>query len=178
MSVTLGLRAFMPLLLQQPSRAVLTITASAAGLANWRDIPIAYNIAKHGALLLAENTQGYLLQNKIPNISCHVCCPFMTSTAINTNARGQMGNTKVPVEVCIQRLEEAISRGIFYIITPDKSSDVPSIAASLRMKLDAVLTGDQPYGHVLDKKQLRILRDFYAQKIEEGKYRGLVEAKL
>lgn len=56
-SVFLGLRTFMPSLLQQTSKSLLVVTASVAGLFNLGHVNVSYHCAKHGAVLLAEVSQ-------------------------------------------------------------------------------------------------------------------------
>lgn len=85
-----------------------------------------------------------------------------------------MRKVGVPVSVCVNRFEEAISRDIFYIITPDLGSDVATCAASMQMKVDAVALGGEPYANWLGSREnMKILRDQFVPKVETGKYQNL-----
>jgi len=175
LSVFLGLRAFFPILLQQQSKSILTITASVAGLLSQRVVPISYTCAKVGAVLLAENAQAYLLENKQTHVSCHVLCPFFTDTKINEKAPTDLKRISVPVDVCIKRFEQGIERGIFYIVTPDRVSDVQTVAVVMQAKTNAIIGGGMPYQHYFNRKSLSGLKEHYEKEAEKGNFKGLLQ---
>jgi hypothetical protein len=51
------------------------------------------------------------------------------------------------LQVLLERLEYDLERGTFYIVTPDKLSDLEHIAARLSLKRDAVMYGLPPLRH-------------------------------
>ena len=64
-----------------------------------------------------------------------------------------VSHASVPVSVLVERLERELRRGSFYIVTPDKTSDVEHVAARMRLKREAVELGLAPL------RELRADRD-------------------
>ena len=106
---------------------------------------------------------GFL--TRAPQLRAAVLCPFLTKTRIGQQAREQdaasagvapaavphadqiaaaVAHASVPVSVLVARLERGLKRGAFYIVTPDKTSDVEHVVARMRLKREAVERGLAP----------------------------------
>ena len=155
-SVYYGIRAFVPRLLKQRRPCLVLGTASVAGLFNASQaVPFTYVLAKHGVLLMLENLAA-ALREQAPQHSAAVLCPFMTETKMTDKMldasdpiQAAAAQFVMPVSACVARLERELRRGAFYIVTPDKKSDVEQVVTQMSLKRGAVARGLPAERHLL-----------------------------
>ena len=163
--VWFGIRNFVPRMIATGREGLVLSTASVAGLMNSSDFTnFSYQIAKHGVVLMMELLASGFAE-KHPQLHAAVLCPFLTKTRIGQQARVQdaasagvapanvphadfiaaaVAQAEVPVSVLLARLEHELRRGAFYIVSPDKTSDVEVVSARMRLKREAVELGLPP----------------------------------
>lgn len=91
-----GVRAFVPILLEQNEPAHVVNTCSMAGLIN---MPLsgAYNVSKHAALSLTE-TLYHELKSVGGPVGCSALCPELIRTGIGRSERNRPAHLKRPDE--------------------------------------------------------------------------------
>jgi NAD(P)-dependent dehydrogenase (short-subunit alcohol dehydrogenase family) len=91
-----GIRAFVPIMLEQDEPGHIVNTCSMAGLIN---MPLsgAYNVSKHAALSLTETLYHELRMKEAP-IGCSALCPELIRTRIANSDRNRPAHLKRPEE--------------------------------------------------------------------------------
>ncbi|MFK7898810.1 MAG: SDR family NAD(P)-dependent oxidoreductase [Myxococcota bacterium] len=89
-----GIRAFVPILLEQNEPGHIVNTCSMAGLIN-TPLSGAYNVSKHAALSLTE-TLYHELQTKDTPVGCSALCPELINTGIGRSDRNRPAHLKRP----------------------------------------------------------------------------------
>ena len=94
--VLYGIRAFVPILLEQGEPGHVVNTCSMAGLIN---MPLsgAYNVSKHAALSLTE-TLYHELKSTNSEVGCSALCPELIRTGIGRSERNRPAHLKRPGE--------------------------------------------------------------------------------
>lgn len=89
-----GVRAFVPIMLEQNQPAHVVNTCSMAGLIN---MPLsgAYNVSKHAALSLTETLYHELRMKQSP-VGCSALCPELIRTGIGRSERNRPAHLKRP----------------------------------------------------------------------------------
>lgn len=120
-----GLRSFVPLLVDNPARSAILITASLAGVLTWPGGG-PYGASKHAVVALAEQAALELADK---NITVTVNCPALVRTGMS-----DVGED--PDETAARALE-AVDRGSFSVIAA-------GWADSIRERTERLLSGVQP----------------------------------
>jgi NAD(P)-dependent dehydrogenase (short-subunit alcohol dehydrogenase family) len=152
-----GLRAFVPVLLEQDAGHVVN-TASLAGLTS--GILGAYSVTKHAVVALSESLYFQLQQLEAP-VGVSVLCPGWVRTRIGESDRNRpeaagpvdpadpqqlgareivqqlIGSGMEPAEVAAL-VVDAIRAGRFYVLTH------PDMTDGIRRRTEAVLAGGAP----------------------------------
>jgi NAD(P)-dependent dehydrogenase (short-subunit alcohol dehydrogenase family) len=89
-----GIRAFVPIMLEQNEPGHIVNTCSMAGLIN-TPLSGAYNVSKHAALSLTE-TLYHELQMKQTPVGCSALCPELINTGIGRSDRNRPAHLKRP----------------------------------------------------------------------------------
>jgi NAD(P)-dependent dehydrogenase (short-subunit alcohol dehydrogenase family) len=146
-----GVRAFVPLLMQQ-SEAYIVNTASVAGLVA-APFMGPYNVAKHGVIALSE-TLHHELAMTAPQVKVSVLCPGWVNTKIAESARNRPEHLQdatapdadgasllqgfidkgMPPDEVANKVRDAMREGRFWILTHDEDGDfwVDGVNARLR----------------------------------------------
>ena len=112
-----GIRAFVPILLEQDEPGHVVNTCSMAGLIN---MPFsgAYNVSKHAALSLSETLYHELRLRQSP-VGCSALCPELIRTSIGRSDRNRPPHLKRPEEgltseatLAENAIREIIDRGL------------------------------------------------------------------
>lgn len=100
-----GIRAFVPIMLEQNEPGHIVNTCSMAGLIN---MPLsgAYNVSKHAALSLTETLYHELRMKEAP-IGCSALCPELIRTRIANSARNRPAHLKRPEEAATPEMDIA-----------------------------------------------------------------------
>ncbi len=155
-----GIRAFVPILLQQGIEAHIINTASIAGLVSTPGLGV-YNVTKHGVVTLSETLYQELQQSGAP-VHVSVLCPGWVNTRIHEAGRNRPAAlrnhptaTTVDPTATDQAMREAIQHGMpaeevaaqvfaairdrrFYILTH------PPFQKLVQRRMEAILTGAHP----------------------------------
>ena len=119
-----GIRAFVPIMLEQGEQAHVVNTCSMAGLIN---MPFsgAYNVSKHAALSLTETLYHELKTLDTP-VGCSALCPELIRTGIGRSERNRPAHLKRPEDAATPEqamVEEAIRTSIAGGIPPSAMAD-------------------------------------------------------
>jgi NAD(P)-dependent dehydrogenase (short-subunit alcohol dehydrogenase family) len=122
--VLYGIRAFVPILLEQNEPAHVVNTCSMAGLIN---MPFsgAYNVSKHAALSLTETLYHELHTMETP-VGCSALCPELIRTGIGRSDRNRPAHLKRPEGEGTpeqQMVENAIRSSVDTGIAPSVMAD-------------------------------------------------------
>jgi NAD(P)-dependent dehydrogenase (short-subunit alcohol dehydrogenase family) len=100
-----GIRAFVPIMLEQDEEGHIVNTCSMAGLTN---LPLsgAYNVSKHAALSLTETLYHELRMKEAP-IGCSALCPELIRTRIANSDRNRPSHLKRPEDAGTPEMEIA-----------------------------------------------------------------------
>jgi NAD(P)-dependent dehydrogenase (short-subunit alcohol dehydrogenase family) len=98
-----GIRAFVPVMLEQNEPGHVVNTCSMAGLIN-TPLSGAYNVSKHAALSLTE-TLYHELRMKDSPIGCSALCPELIRTGIANSDRNRPPHLKRPEEADTPEME-------------------------------------------------------------------------
>jgi NAD(P)-dependent dehydrogenase (short-subunit alcohol dehydrogenase family) len=98
-----GIRAFVPIMLEQNEPGHIVNTCSMAGLIN-TPLSGAYNVSKHAALSLTE-TLYHELRMKDSPVGCSALCPELIRTGIANSARNRPPHLKRPEEADTPEME-------------------------------------------------------------------------
>lgn len=108
-----GIRAFVPILLEQGEPGHVVNTCSMAGLIN-TPFSGAYNVSKHAALSLSETLYHELRTLDTP-VGCSALCPELIRTGIGRSERNRPAHLKRPEDVgqpAQEMVEQAIRQSI------------------------------------------------------------------
>ena len=108
-----GIRAFVPIMLEQNEPGHVVNTCSMAGLIN-TPLSGAYNVSKHAALSLTE-TLYHELRMKQSQVGCSALCPELIRTGIANSDRNRPPHLKRPEHADtpeMELVEEAIRSSI------------------------------------------------------------------
>lgn len=159
-SVIYGVRAFVPIMIEQDEEAHVVNTASVAGLAQGNRI---YSVTKHAVVALSEALNDGL-QIQDTRVRCSVLCPGLTNTNLPFAARNRpedlrnfpgegptaaqlerSANSKrmveeqgLPPERTAEIVLQAIKDEQFYILTHDDYDDV------IRERMENILARRNP----------------------------------
>ena len=119
-----GVRAFVPIMLEQNEPAHVVNTCSMAGLIN---MPLsgAYNVSKHAALSLTE-TLYHELKSLDTKVGCSALCPELIRTGIGRSDRNRPAHLKRPDDSGTpeqELVEQAIRMSIDSGIPPSVMAD-------------------------------------------------------
>ena len=98
-----GIRAFVPIMLEQNEPGHVVNTCSMAGLIN-TPLSGAYNVSKHAALSLTE-TLYHELRMKDSPVGCSALCPELIRTGIANSDRNRPPHLKRPEEADTPEME-------------------------------------------------------------------------
>jgi NAD(P)-dependent dehydrogenase (short-subunit alcohol dehydrogenase family) len=122
--VLYGVRAFVPIMLEQNEPAHIVNTCSMAGLIN-TPFSGAYNVSKHAALSLTETLYHELRTLETP-VGVSALCPELIRTAIGRSERNRPAHLKRPEEEGTpeqEMVENAIKSSIDSGIAPSVMAD-------------------------------------------------------
>ena len=122
-----GIRAFVPIMLEQNEPGHIVNTCSMAGLIN-TPFSGAYNVSKHAALSLTETLYHELRMKQTP-VGCSALCPELIRTGIANSDRNRPAHLKRP--------EGAV--------TPEMEIVDEAIRTSIETGLDPYLMADRVY---------------------------------
>lgn len=98
-----GIRAFVPIMLEQNEPGHIVNTCSMAGLIN-TPFSGAYNVSKHAALSLTETLYHELRMKQTP-VGCSALCPELIRTGIANSDRNRPAHLKRPEEAGTPEME-------------------------------------------------------------------------
>ena len=122
-----GIRAFVPIMLEQNEPAHIVNTCSMAGLIN-TPLSGAYNVSKHAALSLTETLYQELRMKDSP-VGCSALCPELIRTGIANSDRNRPPHLKRP--------EDAV--------TPEMEIVETAISSSIETGLDPSVMAERVY---------------------------------
>jgi NAD(P)-dependent dehydrogenase (short-subunit alcohol dehydrogenase family) len=146
-----GVRAFLPILLEQGEPAHIVNTASIAGLVPSPGIG-PYNVSKSGVVALSESLRLDLEARDAP-IGVSVVCPGAVPTRIAESGRNRPGGAGAPLDIPTQadpppsalrpeqiadRVVEAITSDRFWVVTHERSMGL------VRDRTDRIARGEAP----------------------------------
>jgi len=160
--VILGVRTFVPIMLEQDTECHIVNTASVAGLISFPGAGI-YKVTKHGVVSLSETLYLELMQRKA-NIHVSVLCPASVKTRIMESERNRPRELQnKPSEVALnpevdgilQAIKQAVEEGMppnqvadcvfqairekrFYILTH------PEVKSRVQLRMEDILQERQP----------------------------------
>jgi short-subunit dehydrogenase len=112
-----GIRAFVPIMLEQNEPGHVVNTCSMAGLIN-TPLSGAYNVSKHAALSLTETLYHELRMKQSP-VGCSALCPELIRTGIANSDRNRPPHLKRPedadtpeMELVEQAIRSSIETGL------------------------------------------------------------------
>jgi NAD(P)-dependent dehydrogenase (short-subunit alcohol dehydrogenase family) len=112
-----GIRAFVPIMLEQNEPGHVVNTCSMAGLIN-TPLSGAYNVSKHAALSLTETLYHELRMKQSP-VGCSALCPELIRTGIANSDRNRPAHLKRPedadtpeMELVEQAIRSSIETGL------------------------------------------------------------------
>ena len=108
-----GVRAFLPRMSGQGAPSAIVNTGSKQGITNPPGNVI-YNVTKSAVKTYTEQLQHELRNTEGCKVTAHLLVPGFTTTGKREHKPGAW----LPEQV-VERMEEAVSRGDFYIICPD-----------------------------------------------------------
>ena len=119
-----GIRAFVPIMLEQNEPGHIVNTCSMAGLIN-TPFSGAYNVSKHAALSLTETLYHELRMKQTP-VGCSALCPELIRTGIANSDRNRPAHLKRPEGASTPEMEivdEAIRTSIETGLDPHVMAD-------------------------------------------------------
>ena len=119
-----GVRAFVPIMLEQNEPGHIVNTCSMAGLIN-TPFSGAYNVSKHAALSLTETLYHELRMKQSP-VGCSALCPELIRTGIANSDRNRPAHLKRPEDAVtpeMEIVESAISTSIEAGLDPSKMAE-------------------------------------------------------
>ncbi len=108
-----GVRAFLPRMIEQGTAAAIVNTGSKQGITNPPGNVI-YNVTKSAVKTYTEQLQHELRNTEGCQVTAHLLVPGWTTTGKREHKPGAW----LPEQV-IERMQQAVGRGDFYIICPD-----------------------------------------------------------
>lgn len=159
-----GLRAFLPIMLEQDTEAHIVNTASATGLVSY-GLSAPYHLTKHGIVALSEQLY-YSLRQRNAKVTVSVLCPAWVKTRVlnsarnrpsalhNTRRKKAVGSESVPIPA--GKLRRALQAGmaphevaeqLFKAIESEQLYILPHFeetAPLVRQRMESILQGQNP----------------------------------